>query len=413
MHNQRVPDRFTARDVWSYGRALIRNARRTRRWSARYEQAVASGSLRLPSPTVLQLLPTEACNLRCSMCNEWGDQGYLKLGVRKVAHMPPDGVVRLLREIDPRDTAVSIHGGEPFAYKHLDVLLDALAARPYDTIFTTNGTLLERCADRVARIERLGFLYSIDGPEPGHDAIRGAGTYQKSLAGIRAVYAARKKLGLPRPLVLLSYTVCEVSASVDVMREIAREFGAFVLNVNLRWFLHERDGVAYERHLADKLGVTSSGAWRGWLVPEGDAGHDYAAQAAALAKLTATRHLAPPYVMTTPYGLAGNDFARYFTDPYETFGNDSCFMPFYWARVHANGDLIYCPGHPDVIAGNVFRDGLARAFNSPASIAFRRHLLHERMPICQRCCGLYMNHTARGHERRVRRKLGLGRVAAP
>ena len=85
----------------------------------------------------------------------------------------------------------------------------------------------------------------------------------------------------------------------------------------------------------------------------------------------------------------------------------TCFMPSYWARIHANGDLIYCPGHPDVIAGNVFRDGLAAAFNSETSIRFRKHLLEQRMPICQRCCGLYMNHAARKVEQRARGRVGL------
>jgi len=84
-------------------------------------------------------------------------------------------------------------------------------------------------------------------------------------------------------------------------------------------------------------------------------------------------------------------------------------MPFYWARVHSNGDLIYCPGHPDIIAGNAFRDGFMEAFNSETSIKFRRHILHNRLPICNRCCGLYMNYSGRPHEQKVRQRLGLGR----
>jgi MoaA/NifB/PqqE/SkfB family radical SAM enzyme len=401
--------RHELRDVVQYARAFARNARRARRWGRLYESAVSSGSFRLPSPTVLQLLPTEACNLRCSMCNEWGDNGYLKLGVRKVAHMPADGVVRLLAEIDPRHTAVSIHGGEPFAYKHTGVLLDALAARPYDVIFTTNGTLLERHLDRLARIDNLGFLYSIDGDEAGHDAVRGEGTYRKARDGMAALLRERRRLGKHLPLVILSHTICEATTAAGLarIRDIARDFSAFAINLNMRWFLAEHDGKAYEEHLRRELGITSSGAWRGWLVSEKDRGHDYAPQASALARLVGQRSLRPPYVFTTPWGLEGGDFLRYFTDPYEVFGNESCFMPFYWARIHANGDLIYCPGHPDVIAGNVFRDGLIAAFNSPTSIRFRQHLLEQRMPICQRCCGLYMNHSARRIEQQARRRLGL------
>jgi MoaA/NifB/PqqE/SkfB family radical SAM enzyme len=396
------------RDVVAYARAFARNAARVRRWGRLYEASLRTRTFRMPMPTVLQLLPTEACNLRCSYCNQWGDSGYLKLGVRKTTHMPPDGLRRVLREIDPRHTAVSIHGGEPFAYKHLDVLLDALAERPYDTMFSTNGTLLDRDIGRLARIERLGLLCSIDGDEAAHDAVRGAGTYRAARDGLRALAAERRRLGKPAPFVVLSHTVCEATTGLDRIVDAGRELGACFVNLNMRWFLREADGAAYERHLQRALGVKSSGAWRGWLVD--DKPHDYRSQAAALARMVALRRFRPPYLFTTPWGLRGGDFLRYFTEPDNVFGNETCFMPSYWARIHANGDLIYCPGHPDVIAGNVFRDGLAAAFNSETSIRFRQHLLEQRMPICQRCCGLYMNHAARKAEQRARGRVGLPRT---
>jgi len=87
-------------------------------------------------------------------------------------------------------------------------------------------------------------------------------------------------------------------------------------------------------------------------------------------------------------------------------------MPFYWARVHSNGDMIFCPGHPDIIVGNVYRDGFMSAFNSERSIALRRHILNNRFPICNRCCGLYITYAGRPYEQRARRKLGLGRSIA-
>ena len=87
-------------------------------------------------------------------------------------------------------------------------------------------------------------------------------------------------------------------------------------------------------------------------------------------------------------------------------------MPFYWARIHANGDLIFCPGHPDVIAGNVFRDGFMESFNSEMAVKFRKHILRNRLPICNRCCGLYMTNPARPFEQKARRRLGLPKDVA-
>ncbi len=45
--------------------------------------------------------------------------------------------------------------------------------------------------------------------------------------------------------------------------------------------------------------------------------------------------LRPPYVITGPSQLRGKDYENWFTDYLNTFGNESCFMPFYWARIHA------------------------------------------------------------------------------
>jgi hypothetical protein len=69
----------------------------------------------------------------------------------------------------------------------------------------------------------------------------------------------------------------------------------------------------------------------------------------------------------------------------EVFSNESCFMPFYWARVHSNGDMIFCPGHPD-ITWNVF--ATASGPSTRESGRARRHVLHSRLPICNRCYGL-------------------------
>jgi MoaA/NifB/PqqE/SkfB family radical SAM enzyme len=180
----------------------------------------------------------------------------------------------------------------------------------------------------------------------------------------------------------------------------AKALGVFMLNYNLRYFMPESAGLAYEKHLQEELGVTSSGAWRGWI-SRAHEHHDYSETVSRLRRLLARTRLRvlPPYVVTGPSHLRGKDFDRWFSDYLDTFGNESCFMPFYWARIHSNVDLIFCPGHPDVIAGNVFRDGFMESFNrkwrsDSASIS------SQPLPICNRCCGLYMTNPARRFNKR-------------
>lgn len=400
---------YRVSDFLHYARMYLRGRRRHKAWGESYERAVRDGSFKLPAPAVVQLLPTEACNLRCPFCNQWGERGYFLEGTRKAQHADGEDLARLVRSLSPADSFISVHGGEPFAYKQTGLLLSLLAEGGFDVNFTTNGTLLGPHLEALARIENLSFLLSIDGDEETHDRVRGHGRFRQAKQAMAELFDLRRDMRMPLPLVIISFTVCEWTTEVvEKIYDVAVEFDAFAVNYNFRWFLTEEVGLKYEEHLRKEFGLKSSGAWRGWL-SERHERHDYSGLAAALGRVKrrARGRLRPPYVATTPSQLRGRDYETYFTDYLDTFGNQSCFMPFYWARVHANGDLIYCPGHPDIIVGNVFRDGLEAAFNSELSVKFRKHMLTNRLPICNRCCGLYMTNPARPFEQRARRRLGI------
>jgi MoaA/NifB/PqqE/SkfB family radical SAM enzyme len=402
--------RYTPPDYLHFGRMLWRHRSRQRLWQHEYEAAVGGGSFRLGFPSCVTVIPTETCNLRCPMCNQWGEEGYYLRGARAAQHMESATLGRLLEPLDPARTMLFIHGGEPFAYKHIDALLGQVAERSFDVLITTNGTLMEPHLETLARVRNLSLLYSIDGDEETHDKVRGKGNFRRSAQALASLFDLRRRLGLPLPMVVMSFVVCEwTTDKIETAYRVARELGVFGLNYTMRYFLPPEAGVDYERQLADHFGVRSSGAWRGWVSPS-HARHDYTEAADALERVLRRQRfrLAPPFVFVLPRGLRGRRLLQYFEDYYEVFGNESCFMPFYWARVHSNGDMIFCPGHPDIIVGNVFRDGFMDAFNSEQSVALRKHVLNNRFPICNRCCGLFVTYPGRSHERRARRKLGLG-----
>jgi MoaA/NifB/PqqE/SkfB family radical SAM enzyme len=406
--------RYTPSDYLHFGRMLWRHRARQKLWQREYETAVGGGSFQLRFPSCVTLIPTETCNLRCPMCNQWGQEGYFLRGARTPQHMESATLGRLLEPLDPARTMLFIHGGEPFAYKHIDALLDRVAERAFDVLITTNGTLMEQHLEPLARIRNLSLLYSIDGDEETHDRVRGKGNFRRSASGLAALFERRRRIGLPLPMVVMGFVVCEwTTGKIETAYRVARALGVFGLNYTMRYFLPVEAGVDYEGQLRDLFDLRSSGAWRGWVSPS-HARHDYTAAAASLARVLRRQRLrlSPPFVFVLPRRLKGRRLLQYFEDYYEVFGNESCFMPFYWARVHSNGDMIFCPGHPDIIVGNVFRDGFMNAFNSERSIALRRHILNNRFPICNRCCGLYITYAGRPYEQRARRNLGLGRSIA-
>src|SRR5262249_39460322 len=119
---------YAPNDYLHFGRMLWRHRTRQKIWQREFETAVRSGSFQLRFPSAVTIIPPETCNLRCPMCNQWGEEGYYLRGARKAEHMEAAGASRLLEDLDPGQTMLSIHGGEPFAYKHIDALLERIAA---------------------------------------------------------------------------------------------------------------------------------------------------------------------------------------------------------------------------------------------------------------------------------------------
>src|SRR5262245_13912753 len=276
---------YTLSDFAHFACTYGRNRRRFKRWSRQYEAAIREGTFCLSYPAVLQILPTEACNLRCPMCNQWGENGYFLHNIRQPEHMDPESLAELLRGLSPRDTFISVHGGEPFAYRHTETLIELLCEQQFDVMFSTNGTLLKPHLDSLARLRNLSLLLSIDGDEETHDRIRGRGRYRQAQQAIAELFERRRALRMPLPPVIMSTVVCEwTTENLEKAYGVAAEFGVLAINYNFRWFLTEDVGKKYEEHLEKEFGLQSSGAWRGWLSPRHDT-HDYGNVAEALERV--------------------------------------------------------------------------------------------------------------------------------
>jgi len=69
-------------------------------------------------------------------------------------------------------------------------------------------------------------------------------------------------------MVVMSIVVCEwTTTSLKRLTNVARELGVFMPQLQLSLFHARGGGLAYEKHLEKEFGLQSSGAWRGWVVP--------------------------------------------------------------------------------------------------------------------------------------------------
>jgi len=136
-------------------------------------------------PLVLMLEPLHACNLSCAGCGrirEYADTLSEMLSVGQcLAALSECGA-----------PIVSICGGEPLIYPHLEELVERIIARRKHVYLCTNGLLLEKKIGRLPRSSRLLVNVHLDGMEATHDRLAGRpGVFAAAVHGIQAARAAR------------------------------------------------------------------------------------------------------------------------------------------------------------------------------------------------------------------------------
>jgi radical SAM protein with 4Fe4S-binding SPASM domain len=121
---------------------------------------------------------------------------------------------------------IVICGGEPLASPHLFHLLDKVVSR-WNNSFVgvlTNGTLVQNKIEKLKKYP-LYFQVSLESPfESHHDQIRGRGTFQRAIDGIRLLKESHFEVHL---LVILSR---RSSTEIESMFQFAKNLGVNSLN---------------------------------------------------------------------------------------------------------------------------------------------------------------------------------------
>jgi radical SAM protein with 4Fe4S-binding SPASM domain len=82
--------------------------------------------------------------------------------------------------------SVNITGGEPFLRKDLFKILSEFRNIGFDMYLLTNGILIDNArAERLYKIGVKGVQVSVEGPEKIHEGIRGKGSFQASVRGVK------------------------------------------------------------------------------------------------------------------------------------------------------------------------------------------------------------------------------------
>jgi radical SAM protein with 4Fe4S-binding SPASM domain len=135
----------------------------------------------IPSLRYLEFQLTDRCNLRCRHCYigeglHW-PKGHLRQDI------PYDTILEILKEFEKiQGLRLLLSGGEPLLHPQFWEINEVLRAYAFRSILLSNGVLITR--DMAKRLCVHEVQVSLDGMQEGHEAIRGEGTFTKTLSAI-------------------------------------------------------------------------------------------------------------------------------------------------------------------------------------------------------------------------------------
>jgi MoaA/NifB/PqqE/SkfB family radical SAM enzyme len=179
-------------------------------------------------PQSVSFTITNACNLRCKMCGQWSENGYmLDESTRIKPAMKLHDWKRVIDEIAEHNiNSVLIRGGEPFLHPHILEILNCLDSKNIFISIDTNGTLLKEYAADLVRIGNIHITVSVDGPEDIHDEVRGVkGCFQKIKENIMFLHELEKnntkKIGKSVCFTISPYSYKGLGVMPDIVRSLS------------------------------------------------------------------------------------------------------------------------------------------------------------------------------------------------
>jgi len=340
---------------------------------------------------------TDVCNLRCIMCGQWGENGFLterNIAELKKNEVAPERYIELLSDIKAHGHTpmMYIWGGEPMLYSGtLDIIRHA-ASLGMPPAIATNGTRLTQAAEAFATAPLYLLQVSIDGHNSAlHNAIRrsptGSDTFGEIMTGLDAVREARDRAAGGLPLIATLTTISRENHQhlLDIYDRLSPL--ADMLVFYLSWWIDEKSATAHEVDFERRFGQKPT-LHRGWIGGWRPDDHAYIDE--QLKELRArTRQGGRPPAIIIPQVFGSENLRQYYTDHANTFGYNRCVSIYQAVEIDSNGDMSPCRDYHDYIVGNVKEHSVLELWNSPRYRAFRKSLHYDGlMPVCTRCCGL-------------------------
>jgi MoaA/NifB/PqqE/SkfB family radical SAM enzyme len=338
-------------------------------------------------PQSASLTITNHCNLRCQMCGQWSQEGYIRTNMDSLKHeMTLADWKRVVDELAAHDIpSVLLRGGEVFMFPGIVELLDYIHAKGMYISIDTNGTMLEQFAEDIVRIGKIHLTVSVDGPEPVHDNVRGVeGTFQKVKAGVArlAELEAQSENKISRSI---CFTISQYNyRHLGVMPEVARSLGLKSIAIVPYYYFPNWVGKVYQKELRE-LGCLAY-SWIGFHHEDSGVDFDEFQRQYRQFQATLGEVYSYPYML-----LDEGQYCAWFKDPQSQVGPVHCQNVEKLIDIQPDGSANFCVDFIDYSFGNVKDASIEQLWNGERAEAFRQYRRQKPLAACYRCGAKFMS----------------------
>jgi radical SAM protein with 4Fe4S-binding SPASM domain len=350
-----------------------------------------------PLPQEVSLQLTYRCNLRCTHCYQWNEQGFFRdfSPARQKTELDIDVVENVLRTTAPARSKLFLWGGEPLMHTKFGEVAELLEQYPRTVNMCTNGLLFKRRLDDMLRIgENLYLLVSLDGLGEDHEALRGKGTFKRTMENIRMMLDL-KRAGEFTGELSLSCMVSHVTVGkMYEFMEWAEELGVNTVYFQFPWYISPEVAAQMDEVYEQSFS---------WLKP--DTGtkqptwHSYTYQLPAeqlpvlrdsMARLASRAWRVRVRYQPQLEADEVEDFILGTSRPAQR--RSKCLAVSNRMEVHADGNVSSCKFFPEFVVGNLYDTEVTELWQSESFRQVRSILsANGMMPVCSKCILLYLN----------------------
>ena len=339
-------------------------------------------------PQSISLTITNTCNLRCQMCGQWSQEGYMhdrKQDLKQELTLAD--WKRLVDEIAAHGIpSVLLRGGEVFLLPDITELLEYIHAKGIFISIDTNGTLLEKHAADIVRVGNIHLTISIDGSEKTHDQVRGVkGCFGRIREGVARLHEIEKSSGRSISQAI-NFTISPYSyQDLGTLPDVARSLSINTVCIVPYYYFSEEVGKRYEHEMWENFGCPAF-SWRGFHHEESGVDPDEFQR--QLRQYLAT--LGDLY--NFPYmALSEDEYRTWFSDPTSPVGLTHCTNVEKLLDIQPHGEANFCVDFPDYTIGNVKESTIEEIWNGERAARFREYRRKQPLAVCYRCGAKYMS----------------------